>query len=102
MLFFTGDFQGPAIVAVLEGASLSREEISSLQFLPPWGLRGDMLNYGLGLMSCYSVTDLPSVVSGGYLYMFDPRGMAFSPPSSQSPAAKMFTLTGICIQLCFY
>ncbi|GJW33592.1 sacsin isoform X1 [Tanacetum coccineum] len=89
-----GDFQGPAIVAVLEGASLSREEISSLQFLPPWGLRGDMLNYGLGLMSCYSVTDLPSVISGGYLYMFDPRGMAFSPPSSQSPAAKMFTLTG--------
>lgn len=89
-----GDFQGPALVAVLEGASLSREEISSLQFLPPWGLRGDMLNYGLGLMSCYSITDLPSVVSGGYLYMFDPRGMAFAPPSSHSPAAKMFTLTG--------
>ncbi|KAJ0674652.1 putative transcription factor C2H2 family [Helianthus annuus] len=89
-----GDFQGPALVAVLEGASLSREEISSLQFLPPWGLRGDMLNYGLGLMSCYSITDVPSVVSGGYLYMFDPRGMAFALPSSHSPAAKMFTLTG--------
>ncbi|XP_076890119.1 uncharacterized protein LOC143541094 [Bidens hawaiensis] len=89
-----GDFQGPALVAVLEGASLSREEISSLQFLPPWGLRGDMLNYGLGLMSCYSVTDVPSVVSGGYLYMFDPRGMAFALPSSRSPAAKMFTLAG--------
>lgn len=89
-----GDFQGPAIVAVLEGSSLSREEISSLQFLPPWGLRGDMVNYGLGLMSCYSVTDLPSVVSGGYLYMFDPCGKAFAPPSSHSPAAKMFTLTG--------
>lgn len=95
-LYFSGDFQGPALVAVLEGASLSREEISSLQFLPPWGLRGDMLNYGLGLMSCYSVTDLPSVISGGYLYMFDPRGMAFAPPASNhSPAAKMFTLTGI-------
>ncbi|XP_071734151.1 uncharacterized protein [Rutidosis leptorrhynchoides] len=89
-----GDFQGPALVAVLEGASLSREEISSLQFLPPWGLRGDMLNYGLGLMSCYSVTDLPSVLSGGYLYMFDPRGMAFALPSTHSPAAKMFNLTG--------
>ncbi|KAL4575550.1 hypothetical protein LXL04_022397 [Taraxacum kok-saghyz] len=89
-----GEYQGPAIVAVLEGASLSREEISSLQFLPPWGLRGDMLNYGLGLMSCYSVTDLPSVVSGGYLYMFDPCGKAFALPSSHSPAAKMFTLTG--------
>ncbi|KAL8224267.1 hypothetical protein R6Q57_019742 [Mikania cordata] len=89
-----GDFQGPALIAVLEGASLSWEEISSLQFLPPWGLRGDMLNYGLGLMSCYSITDFPSVVSGGYLYMFDPRGMAFALPSSHSPAAKMFTLTG--------
>lgn len=74
---------------------MSREEISSLQFLPPWGLRGDMLNYGLGLMSCYSITDVPSVVSGGYLYMFDPRGMAFALPSSRSPAAKMFTLAGI-------
>ncbi|KAI3696119.1 hypothetical protein L1987_79128 [Smallanthus sonchifolius] len=89
-----GDFQGPALVAVLEGASLSREEISSLQFLPPWGLRGDMLNYGLGLMSCYSITDVPSILSGGYLYMFDPRGMAFALPSSHSPAAKMFTLAG--------
>nr|XP_043609454.1 sacsin [Erigeron canadensis] len=89
-----GGFQGPALVAVLEGATLSTEEISSLQFLPPWGLRGDMLNYGLGLMSCYSVTDLPSVVSGGFLYMFDPRGMAFASPSSHSPAAKMFTLKG--------
>lgn len=56
-----------------------------------------MLNYGLGLMSCYSITDLPSVLSGGYLYMFDPRGMAFALPSSHSPAAKMFNLTGICI-----
>lgn len=75
---------------------MSREEISSLKFLPPWGLRGDMLNYGLGLMSCYSITDLPSVVSGGFLYMFDPCGKAFTlPSSSHSPAAKMFTLTGI-------
>lgn len=81
---------------------MSREEISSLQFLPPWGLRGDMLNYGLGLMSCYSITDVPSIVSGGYLYMFDPRGMAFALPSNHSPAAKMFTLTGIGIfHFCF-
>ncbi|KAL7617236.1 hypothetical protein Lser_V15G02901 [Lactuca serriola] len=85
----------PAIVAVLEEASFSREEISSLKFLPPWGLRGDMLNFGLGLTSCYSITDLPSVVSGGFLYMFDPCGKAFTlPSSSNSPVAKMFTLTG--------
>ncbi|GJV56565.1 hypothetical protein Tco_1457570 [Tanacetum coccineum] len=29
------------------------------------------------------------------LNLLDPRGMDFSSPSSQSPAAKMFTLTGL-------
>ncbi|CAI9277352.1 unnamed protein product [Lactuca saligna] len=59
-------------------------------------LRGDMLNYGLGLTSCYSITDLPSVVSGGFLYMFDPCGKAFTlPSSSHSPVANMFTLTDL-------
>lgn len=89
-----GEFQGPALIAVLEGASLSREEVASLQFLPPWSLRGDTLNYGLGLLSCYFISDLPSVVSGGYFYIFDPHGMAFAAPPSHAPAAKMFTLIG--------
>lgn len=60
-----GEFQGPALVAILEGGSLSRGEIASLQFRPPWNLRGDTLNYGLGLLSSYSISDLPSVVSNG-------------------------------------
>ncbi|XP_030491993.2 uncharacterized protein LOC115707993 isoform X1 [Cannabis sativa] len=89
-----GDFQGPALVAVLEGTVLSREEVSSLQFLPPWRLRGNTLNYGLGLLSSYFVCDLLSMVSGGYFYIFDPRGSAFSVPPSRSPAAKVFSLTG--------
>ncbi|XP_052204846.1 LOW QUALITY PROTEIN: uncharacterized protein LOC127809789 [Diospyros lotus] len=89
-----GEYQGPALLAVLEGVSLSREELSNLQFLPPWRLRGDTLNYGLGLLSCFYVCDLPSVLSGGHLYMFDPRGLAFAVPSCSGPAAKMFSLIG--------
>ncbi|KAL6189694.1 hypothetical protein ACLB2K_036097 [Fragaria x ananassa] len=89
-----GEFQGPALLAVLEGANLSREEVSSLQFLPPWRLRGATVNYGLALLSCYFVCDLLSVVSGGYYYMFDPCGSVLAAPSTCTPAAKMFSLTG--------
>lgn len=79
----------------MEGASLSREEVSSLQLLPPWRLRGDTLNYGLGLLSCYSISDLPSIVSGGYFYIFDPHGLALPGSSSHGPTAKVFSLIGI-------
>lgn len=91
----TGEFQGPALVAILEGVSLNREEVSSLQLLPPWRLRGDTVNYGLGLLSCYFVSNLLSIISGGYFYMFDPCGLALGAPSSHAPAAKMFSLAGI-------
>lgn len=91
----TGEFQGPALVAIFEGSSLSTEEISSLQFRPPWKLRGDTLNYGLGLLSCYYVCDLLSIISGGYFYIFDPRGIALSVAPKSSPGAKVFSLIGI-------
>ncbi|KAM7270495.1 hypothetical protein ACFE04_029709 [Oxalis oulophora] len=89
-----GEFQGPALVVVLEGTSLSREEVSSLQLRPPWRLRDHTLNYGLGLLSCYFVCEFLSIISGGYFYMFDPRGSALAAPSSHAPAAKMFSLMG--------
>lgn len=89
-----GEFQGPALVAIFEGACLSREEFSNFQLLPPWKLRGNTLNYGLGLVGCYSICDLLSVVSGGYFYMFDPRGLVLSAPSSNAPSGKMFSLIG--------
>ncbi|KAK4746859.1 hypothetical protein SAY87_025896 [Trapa incisa] len=88
------EFQGPGLVVILEGVTLSREEVCSLQLRPPWRMRGDTLNYGLGLLSCYSLCDLLSIVSGGHFYMFDPRGRALSVPSSCAPAAKMFSLIG--------
>ena len=81
-------------MAILEGVSLSREEVCSLQLLPPWKLRGDTLNYGLGLLSCYFLCDLLSIISGGNFYLFDPHGLVLALPSSSAPAAKMFSLKG--------
>ncbi|KAL8483693.1 hypothetical protein ACS0TY_026393 [Phlomoides rotata] len=88
------EFQGPALVAILEGASLSGDELSSFQFLPPWSLRGDTINYGLGLLSSFSISDLPSVMSDGYLYIFDPQGVAIGTSTTHSPSAKVFPLRG--------
>ncbi|XP_028766970.1 sacsin [Neltuma alba] len=89
-----GEFQGPALVAIFEGACLSRDEISNLQLLPPWRIRGNTLNYGLGLVCCYSICVLLSIISGGYFYMFDPRGLSLAAPSTSLPSAKMFSLIG--------
>uniref|UniRef100_A0A7N0RD15 RING-type domain-containing protein n=1 Tax=Kalanchoe fedtschenkoi TaxID=63787 RepID=A0A7N0RD15_KALFE len=89
-----GEFQGPAVVAVLEGVSLSRDEITSLQLLPPWRLRGQTINYGLGLFSCFFLCDLLSIVSGDNFYIFDPLGLVFSVSSGQAPAARVFSLSG--------
>ncbi|KAL7096896.1 hypothetical protein ACP275_10G109500 [Erythranthe tilingii] len=88
------EFQGPALVVILEGASLNGDEVGSLQFLPPWSLRGRTLSYGLGLLSCFSISDLPSMISDGCLYIFDPRGLAIATPSARSPSAKVFQLRG--------
>ncbi|TKY69100.1 Sacsin protein [Spatholobus suberectus] len=89
-----GEFQGPALVAIFEGACLSREEFSNFQLRPPWRLRGNTINYGLGLVCCYSICDLLSVISGGYFYMFDPRGLVLGAPLTNAPSAKMFSLIG--------
>ncbi|CAN8264910.1 unnamed protein product [Cochlearia groenlandica] len=89
-----GEFQGPAIVAILEGATLTREEVCSLQLLSQWRVKGETLNYGLGLLSCFVMCDLLSIVSGGYFYMFDPQGATLSASTTQAPAAKMFSLIG--------
>ncbi|XP_020205115.1 sacsin isoform X1 [Cajanus cajan] len=89
-----GEFQGPALIAIFEGACLSREEFSNFQLRPPWRLRGNTINYGLGLVCCYSICDILSVISGGYFYMFDPRGLVLGAPSTNGPSAKMFSLIG--------
>ncbi|XWS39579.1 hypothetical protein CRYUN_Cryun18bG0067400 [Craigia yunnanensis] len=53
-----------------------------------------LLGIGLGLLCCYFICDLLSIICGGYFYMFDPRGVALSVASSHAPAAKMFSLIG--------
>lgn len=98
---FSGEFQGPAIVAILEGVTLTREEICSLQLLSQWRIKGETLNYGLGLLSCYFMCDLLSIVSGGYFYMFDPQGATLSASTTQAPAGKMFSLIGMNFWYCF-
>lgn len=95
ILFSSGEFQGPSILAIMDGASLSREDICNLQLPPPWNLKGTSLNYGLGLLSCHHVCDLLSVVSSGFLYMSDPLGLVLGSPSNNNPSAKVFSLIGI-------
>ncbi|XP_008803352.1 sacsin [Phoenix dactylifera] len=89
-----GHFQGSALTVVLEGTTLSREEICGLQLPPPWKIRGNAINYGLGLVSSYFVCDLLTIVSGGYFYIFDPLGLALAAPSNTGSSAKLFSLTG--------
>lgn len=91
----SGEFQGPALLAILEGATLTREEVCSLQLLSQWRVKGETLNYGLGLLSCFFMCDLLSIVSGGNFYMFDPQGATLSASTTQAPAAKMFSLIGM-------
>lgn len=89
-----GDFQGSALTVVLEGTTLSREEVCGLHLPPPWKIRGNAVNYGLGLVSSYFVCDLLTIVSGGYFYIFDPLGLALAAPSNTGPSAKLFSLIG--------
>lgn len=91
---FLGDLQGSSLTVVFEGTIMSREEICSLQLPPPWKLRGNILNYGLGLLSSYFVCDTLTVLSGGYFYVFDPLGLTGGATSSATSSARFFSLIG--------
>ncbi|KAH7692178.1 sacsin protein [Dioscorea alata] len=89
-----GEFQGSSLTVVLEGATLSMEEICGFQHSPPWKIQGNALNYGLGLLSSYFICDFLTIISSGYFYMFDPLGLALAASSSAGPSAKSFSLLG--------
>lgn len=98
---FSGEYQGPSLTVVLEGAVLSMEELCILQLHPPWNLRGQTLNYGSGLLSCYQLCDISVILSDGFLYLFDPSGLVFSTSlsrddslPSESARARMYSLLG--------
>ncbi|XP_062184286.1 uncharacterized protein LOC133888156 isoform X2 [Phragmites australis] len=89
-----GDFQGSSLTVVFEGTIMTREEICTLQLPPPWKLRGNILNYGLGLLSSYFVCDTLTVLSGGYFYIFDPLGLTGGATSTTTSSARFFSLIG--------
>ncbi|KAM0836846.1 hypothetical protein ACQ4PT_062049 [Festuca glaucescens] len=89
-----GDLQGSSLTVVFEGTMISREEVCSLQLPPPWKLRGNILNYGLGLLSSYFVCDALTILSAGYFYVFDPLGLTGGATSTASSSAKFFSLIG--------
>lgn len=89
-----GEFQGPSLTVVIEGAAFSRGDVCDLQLPPPWKIQGNQLNYGLGLISCYFMCDIMTIASAGYYYIFDPLGLVLNAKSSSGAAAKLFFLEG--------
>lgn len=89
-----GDIQGSSLTVVFEGTIMTREEVCSLQLPPPWKLRGNILNYGLGLLSSYFVCDTLTILSGGYFYIFDPLGLTGGASSTATSSARFFSLIG--------
>lgn len=104
MLHYSGPFQGPALTIAFEGVVLTTEEVCILQANPPPKLRGQVCQYGTGLLGAYHVTELPFVVSGGCLYLFDPPGQVLASsltdgrasPSDGNPVGKAYSLKGAC------
>ncbi|CAL9081959.1 unnamed protein product [Musa acuminata var. zebrina] len=87
-----GDFQSASLTIVLEGPTLSMDEICNLHLSPPWKVQGSALHYGLGLISGYFICDLMTIVSSGYFYIFDPLGLALAAHSNGGPSARLFSL----------
>ena len=94
---FLGDLQGSSLTVVFEGTVISREEVCSLQLPPPWKLRGNILNYGLGLLSSYFVCDALTILSAGYFYVFDPLGLTGGATAAATSSARFFSLIGAVI-----
>lgn len=102
MFVFAGPFQGPALTIAFEGASLTTEEVCTLQTIPPSKIRGQPCQYGIGLLGAYHVTELLLIVSSGCLYLFDPPGQVLvasladgrAVTSGGIPVGKAYALKG--------
>ena len=75
-LFFKGmaDSHGPALV-VHNNAQFRKEDFENITKLAGATKRDDPLKigkFGIGFCSVYHITDVPSFVSGEWLYIFDP------------------------------
>jgi hypothetical protein len=67
-------FQGPSLCVFLPEVVLARKELTEL--LSPRGasFRGRPCRFGSGLLSCFLLGDVVSVVAGESYYLFDPSG----------------------------
>ncbi|CAG8521733.1 7331_t:CDS:2 [Paraglomus brasilianum] len=85
----TGDFknmavwQGPALL-IFNDAKFKDEDFRGIQNFGEGGKQDDgntIGRFGLGFNSCYNITDVPSVMSDGFLGFFDPH-RTFLPPKN--------------------
>lgn len=99
---FSGPFQGPALTVAFEGAVLTTSEVCVLLANPPAKLRGQLCQYGSGLLGAYHITELPFIVSSGFLYLFDPSGQVLAASLADgrgtstvgSPVGKAYAVKG--------
>ncbi|KAK9808692.1 hypothetical protein WJX72_002029 [[Myrmecia] bisecta] len=83
-------FQGPALCVSIRGVALSVAELFALQCPPvPYILRNRRCSFGSGLLNSYQFCDLPSMVSGEYLLLFDSLGSHVGASSTSSRAEPM-------------
>eukprot|EP00897_Mesotaenium_endlicherianum_P007203 jgi/Mesen1/6510/ME000332S05518 len=81
-------FQGPSLTVMLDGATLSTNEICLLLQPASAKLRGTACHYGNGLLGAYHFTDVPFIVSASGLHLFDPLGKTLGPSSATGGTAS--------------
>eukprot|EP01105_Mastigella_eilhardi_P027626 TRINITY_DN862_c0_g2_i1.p1 TRINITY_DN862_c0_g2~~TRINITY_DN862_c0_g2_i1.p1 ORF type:complete len:4609 (-),score=1093.39 TRINITY_DN862_c0_g2_i1:88-13881(-) len=91
-----GALQGPALCVVLPDIVVAEAALVDL-LSPDYDVGARVVNGNILLRSCFEVAEALQVVSGGALYVFDPRGrfMEAKQPSTDGtgPAAKRYELS---------
>ena len=86
--------QGPALLVGIPDVVLSTEEICRLQaFDKSVPLHGRHFTSGCGLIGGYRLSSMPSIISGPWLYLFDPLGDCLGDNEAQSfgkPVGKAY------------
>ena len=67
-------FQGPSLCIFLPDVVLTHKDMSELLHPRAPSFHGDPCRYGRGLLSCFQLGDVMSVVAGESYYLFDPAG----------------------------
>ncbi len=78
---------GPSLI-VFNDQLFSEQDIESIQEIGLGGKAQDVSKtgrFGLGFNTCYNVTDYPTLLTGGYLFFFDPHYKTIPGASADSP-----------------